>query len=87
LGSYGITVNALAPGGVGTPGTIAIMERLTKTLDISGEELANSHLAHTPLNRVGEPDDMAKVVLFLASGASDYMTGSIVWADGGFLTS
>ena len=87
LGSYGITVNALAPGGVMTVGTVAIAESLMKILDMNSEELANSHLARTPLNRVGEPDDMGKVVLFLASGASDYMTGSIVWADGGFLTS
>jgi 2-dehydro-3-deoxy-D-gluconate 5-dehydrogenase len=87
LGAYGITANALAPGGVFTVGTAAISESLMKVLDINSEELANSHLARTPLNRVGEPDDMGKVVLFLASGASDFMTGSIVWADGGFLTS
>ena len=54
---------------------------------MSPEELANSHLARVPLNKAGEPDDMGKVVLFLASGASDFMTGSIVWADAGFLTS
>jgi enoyl-[acyl-carrier-protein] reductase (NADH) len=58
-----------------------------KVLDMSPEELANSHLARVPLNKAGEPDDMGKVVLFLASGASDFMTGSIVWADAGFLTS
>jgi 2-dehydro-3-deoxy-D-gluconate 5-dehydrogenase len=87
LGPYGITANALAPGGVMTAGTVAISERLMKALGMSPEELTNSHLGRTPLNRVGEPDDMAKVVLFLASGASDFMTGSIVWADGGFLTS
>ena len=87
LGSYGITANALAPGGVVTPGTIAISESLMKVLDMSPEELTNAHLGRVPLNRVGEPDDMGKVVLFLASGASDFMTGSIVWADGGFLTS
>jgi 2-dehydro-3-deoxy-D-gluconate 5-dehydrogenase len=87
LGSYGITVNALAPGGVMTVGTVAIAESLMKILNMNSEEFANSHLARTPLNKVGEPDDMGKVVLFLASGASDLMTGSIVWADGGFLTS
>ncbi len=87
LGSYGITVNALAPGGIVTAGAVGISESLMKVLDMSPEELANSHLARVPLNKAGEPDDMGKVVLFLASGASDYMTGSIVWADGGFLTS
>ncbi len=87
LAAYGITVNALCPGGVITPGTAAITESLMKVLDINSEELAKSHLARVPLKKVGEPDDMGKVVLFLASRASDYMTGSIVWADGGFLTS
>jgi 2-dehydro-3-deoxy-D-gluconate 5-dehydrogenase len=36
---------------------------------------------------MGEPDDIGKVVLFLASAASDYMTGSLVVVDGGFLLS
>lgn len=75
------------PGGIVTAGTAAIAESLANVLDMSAEELSNSHLARVPLNKVGEPDDMGKVVLFQASGASDYMTGSIVWADGGFLTS
>jgi 2-deoxy-D-gluconate 3-dehydrogenase len=86
LGAYGITVNALAPGGTMTPGAAVFAESLLKVLDMTMEELANSHLARVPLNKAGEPDDMAKVVLFLASGASDFMTGSIVWADAGFLT-
>ena len=40
-----------------------------------------------PLRRLGEPDDIAKVVLFLASAAADYMTGSLVVVDGGYLVS
>jgi NAD(P)-dependent dehydrogenase (short-subunit alcohol dehydrogenase family) len=36
-----------------------------------------------PLGRVGEPNDIAKVALFLASGDSGYMSGSVVFADGG----
>ena len=42
-------------------------------------------LKRVPLGRTGEPDDIAKVVLFLASGASDYMTGEIMVVDGGHL--
>jgi len=38
-----------------------------------------------PLGRLGEPDDVAKVVLFLVSAAADYMTGSLVVVDGGYL--
>jgi NAD(P)-dependent dehydrogenase (short-subunit alcohol dehydrogenase family) len=44
-------------------------------------------MARIPLGRMGEPDDIAKVVLFLASSASDYMTGSLIVVDGGYLLS
>jgi 2-deoxy-D-gluconate 3-dehydrogenase len=47
--------------------------------------LESQMIARFPLGRAGEPDDVAKVVLFLASRASDYMTGSLVLADGGNL--
>lgn len=87
LGSYGITVNALAPGGINTIGNILVGESVFRVRGQTAEEAWTSHLAHVPLNRLGEPDEMGTVVLFLASSASDFMTGSIVLADGGFLTS
>ena len=75
LGPHGITVNAVAPGSTITAGT---SERL------KGErgKFLSSKL---PLRRLGEPDDIAKVVLFLVSAAADYMTGSLVTVDGGYL--
>ena len=42
-------------------------------------------LSNIPLNRIGQPRDVANVVLFLASDESSYMTGSIVFVDGGWL--
>ncbi|MBI2854741.1 MAG: SDR family oxidoreductase [Chloroflexi bacterium] len=69
-----ILVNAIAPGGVITEGTRPYM---TRSMIQAAEGI--------PLGRYAEPDDIAKVALFLASGASDYMTGSVVLADGGFL--
>jgi NAD(P)-dependent dehydrogenase (short-subunit alcohol dehydrogenase family) len=51
------------------------------------EELTRAFMARIPLGRMGEPDDIAKVVLFLASSASDYMTGSLIVVDGGYLLS
>jgi NAD(P)-dependent dehydrogenase (short-subunit alcohol dehydrogenase family) len=47
--------------------------------------MVQAFAARIPLRRMGVPDDIAKVALFLASSASDYMTGSIVVVDGGFL--
>ena len=78
LGPHNIRVNAIAPGGIQTPGASG---------PAVSDELMQAFLAKIPLRRMGVPDDIAKVVLFLASGASDYMTGSLVVVDGGFLQS
>ena len=51
------------------------------------EQLGKSFAGRIPLERPGEPDDIAKVVLFLASAAADYMTGDVVLVDGGYLLS
>lgn len=77
LAQYDITVNAVAPGGVATPGTGAI----------DGEAAAGSEAmaAAIPMKRMGYADEIAKVVLFMASGMSSYMTGEQVVVDGGFL--
>jgi len=83
-GPHGIAVNAIAPGSIWTPGT----EKTRMAREESGksvEELLNKFMSRMPLSRPGEPDDIARVALFLASSASDYMTGSMVTVDGGFL--
>ncbi len=76
LGPKGILVNAIAPGGIRTEGT-------------GGEAMADAAVkgfeAQIPLGRMGQPDDIAKVAVFLASGASDYMAGTTVIVDGGYL--
>jgi len=86
LGPYNIMVNAIAPGGIATPGGMAIADSMQKSLEMTSEEIMLSYLQRVPLARIGEADDIAKVVLFLASTASDFMTGAIVVADGGFTT-
>ena len=75
LGEHGISVNAIAPGAIVTPGT---SDRL-------GSDRGKFLASNLPLGRLGEPDDIAKVVLFLTSAAADYMTGSVVVVDGGRL--
>jgi 2-deoxy-D-gluconate 3-dehydrogenase len=76
LGPRHILVNAVAPGAIQTPGANSAA---------MSEEMLQAFTARIPLRRMGVPDDIASVVLFLASDASNYMTGSVVVVDGGFL--
>lgn len=48
-------------------------------------EMSKNFTARLPLGRTAEPDDVAKVVLFLVSAGADYMTGGLVVVDGGYL--
>ncbi|MDP3994193.1 MAG: glucose 1-dehydrogenase [Candidatus Doudnabacteria bacterium] len=73
-----IRVNAIAPGGISTEGVADMMKGAAK-------ETLKEFEAKVPLGRFGQPDDIATVALFLASGASAYMTGSMVVVDGGVL--
>ncbi|HUA32936.1 MAG TPA: glucose 1-dehydrogenase [Candidatus Binataceae bacterium] len=68
-----IRVNAVCPGSVATP-------PLVRALGDEGRKLLEDH---HPIGRLGHPDEIARVVLFLASDDSSFMTGSIVVADGG----
>src|ERR1700753_171480 len=74
-GARGIRVNAVAPTYINTPLTAH-----AKT----NEAMMVPWMDGTPMARMGEPDEIASVVLFLASDASSLMTGSIVLADGGY---
>lgn len=74
LASRNITVNAVAPGFITTDMTEAL-----------SEELKGEILKQIPLARFGEPDDVARVVAFLASDAAGYMTGQTLHVDGGMV--
>lgn len=75
LAGRGIRVNAIAPGGVATEGVA--------TAGISGSDFEKELIAQTPLGRFGQPDDIAKVALFLASDAAAWLTGERISASGG----
>jgi 2-deoxy-D-gluconate 3-dehydrogenase len=87
LAKHNITVNAIAPGSIGTPGAAAISEGVLKATGMSVEQLMTNFTARIPLGRAGVPDDIAKAVLFLVSEAADYITGSLLVVDGGYLLS
>jgi 3-oxoacyl-[acyl-carrier protein] reductase len=75
VGSRGITCNAVAPGWIQT--------RMTEGLS---EEITTQVLKQIPLGRLGEPEDVAGLVLFLCSDAASYITGQVIVVDGGLIT-
>lgn len=84
LGPHGVQVNGIAPGGITTEGTSAPLQGSGMTEE-QMQAMMEEFVSHIPLRRMGLPDDIAKVAVFLASGASDYMTGETVIVDGGRL--
>jgi len=78
-GKFGITVNAIAPTVFRSPLTAWMFEDNEKA-----KTTRNGMLARIPIGRLGEPEDLAGPLLFLASRASDFYTGHILYADGGY---
>jgi 3-oxoacyl-[acyl-carrier protein] reductase len=75
LASRNITANALAPGFIETDMTAAAVN----------EKMKAELLAKIPLNKLGQPDDIAHAALFLASPAAHYITGQVLTVDGGMV--
>jgi NAD(P)-dependent dehydrogenase (short-subunit alcohol dehydrogenase family) len=74
LGAKGIRINCTAPGVTDTP----ILDQLRSAY---GQEFLDSF--HTPLGRTAGPDEQASVLVFLNSKAAGYITGQVIWVDGG----
>ncbi|HET7098168.1 MAG TPA: glucose 1-dehydrogenase [Casimicrobiaceae bacterium] len=75
LGSRNIRVNTIAPGGVETEGV--------HRMGIIGTDFEKKMVADTPLGRLGQPDDIARVAVFLASDNARWLTGERITASGG----
>lgn len=76
LADKGIRVNGIGPGSIATEMAQAVL---------SDPEKARGALSRTPMGRFGEPEEVGKVAVFLASDDASYMTGEIVYVDGGRL--
>jgi 3-oxoacyl-[acyl-carrier protein] reductase len=76
LGPKKVRVNAINPGGVETEGT--------HSMGIIGSDFEKQIVARTALGRLGQPNDIAPVAVFLASAASGWMTGETIAVGGGF---
>jgi 3-oxoacyl-[acyl-carrier protein] reductase len=75
LGRFGIRVNAVAPGFIATD--------MTKGMP---PKVLDSMVAHTPLGRMGQPEDIANAYVWLASDAASFITGTVLSVDGGVVT-
>ena len=78
LADHGIRVNAIGPGTIAT--------ELAAKAVLGTEASRRKILSRTPLRRLGEPAEVASVALFLASGESSYLTGQVIYPDGGRLS-
>jgi len=75
LGKYHVRVNAVAPGFIATDMVKSIPEKIRQSM-----------LDHTPLGRMGQPEDIANAYVWLASDAASFITGSVLSVDGGVVT-
>ena len=78
-GRYGITCNAVAPGPIETPLLMAAPEQLGDV----GKRIVETMIASTSMRRLGDPDEVAAVIAFLASDDASYVTGQSLGVSGG----
>jgi NAD(P)-dependent dehydrogenase (short-subunit alcohol dehydrogenase family) len=74
LAPHGIRVNAIGPGSIMTELLESVMDK---------PEVRNRIMSRTPIGRIGEPSEVAAIAVFLASDDASYITGQIIYADGG----
>lgn len=83
LGQYNIRVNSVGPGPTRTDRILDLAKQRSATLGLSVEEVLDRDWTGIPLGRLGEPEEFANVVTFLASPAASYVTGTFIQVDGG----
>lgn len=79
LGKFGVTANAIAPGFIETEMTHATAERM----GMSFEDFEKGIASQTPVNRIGQPEDIAHTASFLASAGAGFVTGQVIYVSGG----
>jgi len=79
LGKFGVTANAIAPGFIETDMTAATAERV----GMDFEEYKKAAAAQIPVNRVGQPEDIANTASFLVSDGAGFVSGQVIYVAGG----
>jgi 3-oxoacyl-[acyl-carrier protein] reductase len=87
LAPDGILVNVVAPGRIRTERMEELDRAAAERAGTSIEEVRRASIASIPLGRLGRPEELANLVVFLASGAATYITGTAIQVDGGLVRS
>lgn len=85
LAPHNVRINTIAPGRIATDRTAFLDQLKADKLGTTREKIEEGSRANIPLGRYGSPDEFAKVVAFLVSDASSYVTGSSLMVDGGMV--
>jgi len=85
IAALNITVNAVVPGKFWTDRQRSIVNNIAKKENLTTEATIAKRLSEVPMNRMGEPKELANYIAFLCSSQADYITGTALNIDGGFL--
>ncbi len=85
-GRKGYRINVIVPGGIKTPGVEKLKKEAIMKLKIDVIMTSIEFMRRLPLGRMGDPDEVARVALFLASDLASYVHGAVIPVDGGFLS-
>lgn len=86
VAAEGITVNNICPGNIATERLISLIEDRARRQGVSLEEAVSLEEGRSPMGFLGEPEDVANLVVFLASAKARYITGATIQVDGGSTT-
>jgi len=84
-GPHNVLVNSVCPGYTATSRLLELGSRLAQRDGVTTQEIEERWAAQTPLHRIGQPDEFANVVVFLASERASYVTGVAIQVDGGLV--
>jgi 3-oxoacyl-[acyl-carrier protein] reductase len=87
FGRKGFRVNVMLPGGIHTPGTRSVIRSALRGVRFDLMRTGWDFQGRLALGRWGQPDEVARVALFLASDLASYVQGALIPVDGGFLSS
>jgi 3-oxoacyl-[acyl-carrier protein] reductase len=86
LAPFGITVNNVCPGSIGTERLISLIEERANRTGVTLEEAVSTEESRVPMGFLGAPEDVANLVVFLASAQARFITGTTIQVDGGSTT-